>query len=81
MQNDQDRMDAIFAATDYLTSLLSRYASIERNFGDERIDDWDKLQSGTVEVYAAVLRYVIAIREAQEAPTSSKVVRYESVEL
>ena len=72
VQNDKDRMDLIFDATEFLANLLARYASIEQNYGDERIRNWGNLQDSIVEVYTSTLRYVIEIRKAKEVSLSSK---------
>lgn len=72
VQNDQQRMDEIFGAAEFVADLLSKYASIERNYGDERIEDWNSLQQAIVEVYASILIFAREVKLAQEAPRSSK---------
>ena len=69
-QKDQQRMGYLSDAVAFLPDLLSRYASIERNYGDRSIDDWNGLQQAIVRVYAAVLKYANEVKLAQEADIS-----------
>ena len=57
VQNDKDRMDAIFDASEFLAQVLARYASIEANCRDTQIPDLEDFEDGIVAVYAAVLKY------------------------
>lgn len=57
MQNDLDRLAAVFEASALLADVLAYYASIESNFRDRSFEDSEQLEDAIIDVYVAVLEY------------------------
>lgn len=72
VQNDKDRLDKIFDASEFLADLLARYANIERRYCHPETSDSRYLEEGIVDVYVAVLRYSAKVKTSQQANMSSK---------
>jgi hypothetical protein len=57
----------IFESCEYLTKLLARYAYVEMNYRDRRLDESPRLEETTIGVCTSVLKYTAAIKEAGKA--------------
>ena len=64
VQNDQDRLSAVFEASGFLANLLARYANIEANYRKYRFTDSDQLERTIVDIYVAILEYSAAVKAA-----------------
>jgi hypothetical protein len=67
VQNDLKRTEAIAQASAYVVDVLTRYANIELHYNDDSIEDRAHLQDCTVKVYAAVLKYTLNVKMANES--------------
>ena len=61
IKNDLDSQEAVFESAVFLSDLLGRFASIERNFRDRKLDDTPNFENTIVKVYSAILVYSVEI--------------------
>ena len=73
VQNNKDRIDTIFDASEFLAQVLARYASIEANYRNTQIPDLEHFEDGIVTVYAVVLRYFAKVKISERAGKISMV--------
>ncbi|KAL8787323.1 MAG: hypothetical protein Q9195_007818 [Heterodermia aff. obscurata] len=57
VKNDLDTLEAVFESAFFLSDLLARFASIDRNFRDRILDDTPDFENTIVNVYWAILVY------------------------
>lgn len=61
VQNDQDRLSAVFDASAFLAGILHRYANIEAHYHDQDIPDVVELEDRLRSSYEAILNYVAMV--------------------
>ena len=57
VKNDLDNLEAVFESAVFLSDLLARFASIDKNFRDRLLDDTLDFENTIVNVYLAILAY------------------------
>ncbi len=78
-QNDQDGLNAVFEASEFLANLLARYANIEANYRKRPCTDSDQLERSIVDVYVAVLLYSAAVKAAHRRSTLGMGISHNSI--
>ncbi|KAH8745331.1 hypothetical protein BGZ57DRAFT_238107 [Hyaloscypha finlandica] len=63
VQNDQDRMSAVFDASALLAEILHRYANIEAHYRDQDLPGVMDLEDRLRSSYEAILNYVATVEE------------------
>ena len=66
MQNDQDRLEAVFAASAKLADNLYRYANIEANYRSRELADIGHLEDKLRSCYEAILDYAGRVQQEQK---------------
>ncbi|KAB8256694.1 hypothetical protein BDV32DRAFT_153089 [Aspergillus pseudonomiae] len=65
-QNDIQRRDAVFAASEYLADTLAYYTSIDTHHRDQNIDSDQNLDNALLGVYSAILDYSAEVNKVQK---------------
>ena len=71
-QNDQDRTEKILESSAFLSSLLTRYGSIEAQYLSRPVEDSSNLQRVIIEVYIATLEYAAEVTAAKQAHVAKR---------
>ena len=71
-QNDQDRTEKILESSAFLSSLLTRYSSIECQYLSRSLKDSSNLQQAILEVYVTTLEYAAEVTAAKQAHVAKR---------
>ncbi|KAB8275406.1 hypothetical protein BDV30DRAFT_236772 [Aspergillus minisclerotigenes] len=66
VQNDIQRRDAVFAASEYLADTLAYYTSIDTHRRDQNVDSDENLDNSLLGVYSALLDYSAEVNKVRE---------------
>ncbi|KAE8402302.1 hypothetical protein BDV37DRAFT_295452 [Aspergillus pseudonomiae] len=66
IQNDIQRRDAVFAASEYLADTLAYYTSIDAHHRDQNVDSDQNLDNALLGVYSAILDYSAEVNKVRE---------------
>ncbi|KAL3451721.1 hypothetical protein BJX65DRAFT_223861 [Aspergillus insuetus] len=75
VQNDVDRIDAVFSASALLTDTLSRYANIEANYRDPTFEATRDMEDKIVLVYKAILEFSAEVRQQHSASVGARILQ------
>lgn len=64
IQNDIERRDDIFEASEYLAGRLSYYTIFESTYRSKEVESDKGLEGALVEVYTAILEYTAEVKKA-----------------
>ncbi|KAE8310624.1 hypothetical protein BDV41DRAFT_590271 [Aspergillus transmontanensis] len=73
VQNDIQRRDAVFAASEYLADTLAYYTSIDTHGRDQNVDSDQNLDNALLGVYSALLDYSAEVNKVQEQNAFARV--------
>lgn len=72
IKNDNDLLNAVFDASDFLADTLARYATIEIHYMDYQFEDSGRLEDAIIHVYMAILNYSAAVMDINSANAAGK---------
>ncbi|QMW39186.1 hypothetical protein G4B11_002466 [Aspergillus flavus] len=73
VQNDIQRRDAVFAASEYLADTLAYYISIDTHHRDQNVDSDQNLDNALLGVYSALLDYSAEVNKVREQNAVARV--------
>lgn len=76
LQNDKDRLEAVFDSSAVLSRLLPKYAIVESQYLDWKTDKQKTFEDLIIEVYAALLRYAAEVSIELGIKTGSKYIKF-----
>ena len=72
IQNNIQRRDAIFAASEYLADTLAYYTLIDTHHRNQHVDSDQNLDSALLGVYTALLEYSAEVNNVQKQNAAGK---------
>ncbi|OQE19034.1 hypothetical protein PENSTE_c016G01255 [Penicillium steckii] len=75
IQNDIERRDDIFEASEYLADRLAYYAIFENTYRKKEVESDQGLEDALVELYIAVLEYAAEVKKAVQESAAARVLK------
>ena len=72
MQNDKDKMEAIYDSAAVMTAILPKYAIIESQYRDQPAQEQAAFEDRILDLYAALLRYAAHIKVKENHASAGK---------
>jgi hypothetical protein len=71
LQNNKDRVEAVFDSAAVMARLLPKYAAVEAHYKDWKTDRQKEFEDRIVDVYTAILRYAGEAVGLSEPPSNT----------
>ncbi|KAL4912624.1 hypothetical protein BDW62DRAFT_206335 [Aspergillus aurantiobrunneus] len=66
VNNDIERRDAVFAASEYLAEKLAYYSLVDAHYRDQKVEGGQNFDRALVRVYTAILEYTAEVKKVQK---------------